>query len=242
MTAPTRHDDKHIFNKLVTFAEGVTLSDGTLTLAETGAPALVLSGAPAASATSALFRLGSAIASGSASGTFIGINAANGYAGNLADWQVNGSSMFKVTAAGALTIAGGLTFGGTVNLGSTAAAARQALAANYLTLGHHFADVRSATAMFRHYGFGLAGFLAEVVVVLDGALGGADGALTVTIDGNAVTFSTTTLTMAGSAEGTTFRFTPTAGNTLLATSRIKVLIAGGNTTNIGASISCRMTY
>lgn len=219
---------------VVTSAKGVTVADGTVTIAETGAPALVLSGAPEASATSALFRLGTAIASGSASGTFIGINAANGYAGNLVDWQVNGSSVFKVTAAGALTF-------GSVNLGSTAAAARSALNANILASTHYYSDIRGATAMSRQWAFGAAGFLQEVTVVLDAAID-ANGSLTVTIDGNAVTFSSTTLTAAASGEGTVFRFTPTGGNTLLATSRIKIAIGGSNTNNVGAAIMCKITY
>ena len=81
---------------------GITAS-GQITNSNTGANALALTGAPAASATSSLLQLGSAIASGSGSGTFIGVNAANAYAGDLVNLQVNGTAVFKIAASGAVT-------------------------------------------------------------------------------------------------------------------------------------------
>lgn len=59
--------------------------------------------APAASATDALMRLGSTLSGANANGTYYGINAANGYTGDLANWQVNGTTMFQVDAAGGIT-------------------------------------------------------------------------------------------------------------------------------------------
>ncbi len=67
--------------------------------------------APTASANYGLVSLGSGAFDGSTSGFFAGssngtvhaINAASGYTGSLADYQVAGSSKFKVTATGAVT-------------------------------------------------------------------------------------------------------------------------------------------
>jgi hypothetical protein len=47
----------------------------------------------------------------STSGTGLGVNAASGFAGNLLDLQVNGTSQAKVTSAGGLTLVGGLNIG-----------------------------------------------------------------------------------------------------------------------------------
>ncbi|MBU6389774.1 hypothetical protein KGQ71_04660, partial [Patescibacteria group bacterium] len=78
-----------------------------------------LTGTPAASSTTSLLQLGSALASGSAAGTYLGLNAASGFAGNLADLQVNGTSQFTVNNTGSV-VAGswqastvGVTYGGT---------------------------------------------------------------------------------------------------------------------------------
>lgn len=72
---------------------------------------LRISTAPAASATRAVFGLGSAIAGGSANGTFWGLNAAAGYSGDLINLQVNGTSFFRVTSAGVVS-------SGTINVGA----------------------------------------------------------------------------------------------------------------------------
>lgn len=66
-------------------------------------------GAPPASTTDSLIGLGSDIASGDASGTYLGINAAMGYAGNLADLQVDGVSKFKISETGAVTVTDTIT-------------------------------------------------------------------------------------------------------------------------------------
>lgn len=97
-------------------------------------------GAPVASATAAFLRLGSPIASGSSSGTFFGINAANGYGGNLVDWQVNGSSIFKLSAAGAITGGAALSITATTTLGLLAGST------NPVTIGNNSSG---ATALLR---------------------------------------------------------------------------------------------
>lgn len=224
------------FPDLVTFSAGITVADGPVTIAETGAPALILTGTPAASATSALIRVGSAPVGGSAAGTYYTINAGAGFTGDFARFQVNGSSVFSVTYQG------GLSFGA-VNLGTTASTARSAIVANILCLCHQFTDMRGATAQFRQYAFGAnTGFISEVLVTLDGALLTADASLTITNDGAAMTFASTTIPLVGSAEGTTLRFIPTGGNAITALSRIKVLIAGGNTAAVSASITVKAVY
>jgi hypothetical protein len=65
---------------------------------------------PPAAATRSLVQMGStAITGGSASGTYLGVNAAGGYAGDLLNLQKGGASQFKVTNAGVVTATGGIT-------------------------------------------------------------------------------------------------------------------------------------
>ncbi len=61
-------------------------------------------GSPPGLGTASLLQLGSAIVSGSSNGTYLGLNAPGGYAGNLLDFQVGGSSKVKIDAAGTLTV------------------------------------------------------------------------------------------------------------------------------------------
>ena len=114
---------------------GITAS-GQITSSNTGANALALTGAPAASATASLLQLGSAIASGSANGTFIGVNAASGYTGNLADLQVNGSSVFKIDASGNVTsgIVNGQTISSAASFTGTATIAGLLTGSNGFTV------------------------------------------------------------------------------------------------------------
>ena len=56
--------------------------------------------APAASATAARLRLGSALSGGNAQGTWFGINAGSGYTGDLIRAQTNGADRFGVTGLG----------------------------------------------------------------------------------------------------------------------------------------------
>jgi hypothetical protein len=92
-----------LLNSTQTFTGAKTFS-AVLTTSLTGGEAQVFSGVPALSATSSLLRFGAAaIASGSANGTYIGINAAAGYTGDYVNWQTNGISNFRVTGAGAVT-------------------------------------------------------------------------------------------------------------------------------------------
>ena len=72
---------------------------------------LRLATAPAASATRSVFGLGSAIAGGSSSGTYFGINAANGFLGDFVNWQVNGSSAFRINYLGNISIGASTSIG-----------------------------------------------------------------------------------------------------------------------------------
>lgn len=72
-----------------------------------------LTGAPPASTTDSLLGLGIDIASGSAAGTFLGINKAS-FTGDFINAQVNGVSKFLVTSSGGFTAAGNGTVTGTL--------------------------------------------------------------------------------------------------------------------------------
>jgi hypothetical protein len=65
-----------------------------------------ITGTPEASASSSLLRIGQNISGGNASGTYLGLNAASGFTGNLLDLQTNGSSVLSVSSTGALTANG----------------------------------------------------------------------------------------------------------------------------------------
>jgi len=95
----------------ITNGFGTISTSNNITTASTGGNALAVTGAPAASATSSLIRVGSAISGGNASasgGTYIGINAPNTGAGSAADFinfQNNGTTKLKVDSTGAITAA-----------------------------------------------------------------------------------------------------------------------------------------
>lgn len=74
--------------------------------AEAGAPVFVTNSAtaPPLSATLAMLLLRNKLVGGSASGTFVGANAAVGYAGDFLNFQVNGVTKFKVDNVGSVYI------------------------------------------------------------------------------------------------------------------------------------------
>ncbi len=92
---------------------------GSFTTNKSGA-ALQLTGAPQASATTAQMQLGSALVSGSIAGTYIGVNASNGYTGDFVNLQVNGVSKLKIDKDGNVTSGtiNGVTLGGSGALSS----------------------------------------------------------------------------------------------------------------------------
>ena len=62
--------------------------------------------APTASNSTSLLQLGSAIAAGSSSGNYIGVNAGNTFTGNFVDFETNNTSQFKVDSTGTVTSLG----------------------------------------------------------------------------------------------------------------------------------------
>lgn len=93
---------------------GLLTTSGNISGAGT---ANVLSGAPVASATSALLRLGAANTGGSASGGFISVNSATGYAGDFIRILLDGVARLTLSNAGNLVTAGTIT--GTAIAGTT---------------------------------------------------------------------------------------------------------------------------
>jgi fibronectin-binding autotransporter adhesin len=69
------------------------------------ATSFAMTSAPTASATTSSVALGSAIVGGNVQGTYIGTNAASGYTGDYENFQVNGTSEFKVDGSGNVTAA-----------------------------------------------------------------------------------------------------------------------------------------
>jgi hypothetical protein len=55
----------------------------------------------------------------STAGTALGVNASSGFAGNLLDLQVNGTSKLKIADTGSITSTGGATFNSAVNITSS---------------------------------------------------------------------------------------------------------------------------
>ncbi|MCC2631344.1 MAG: hypothetical protein K0S20_43 [Patescibacteria group bacterium] len=116
---------------------GTTTNTFTATtlFSRTGANAVAISGAPINTATLSLLQIGNAIAGGNVTangGTYIGLNAPSSGAGSVADLmnlQVNDSSKFKVTSAGALTLGTALAVGDGGTGSTSAAGARANLSA-----------------------------------------------------------------------------------------------------------------
>ncbi len=112
VTSPAGADKQVQFNDNGVFGADTSFSYDkvakALTLSGSGGPALMLSGAPAAS--SALLQLGAPVVSGSANGTYFGLNTAAGYTGNLIDLQSGDVSMFSLDASGNAGLRGNLAF------------------------------------------------------------------------------------------------------------------------------------
>lgn len=91
---------------------GTISATGAVSITGTGANELAVSGAPntgVGAATSSLVQLGSAIASGSANGTYLGINQPNGATSDFVNFQVNGVSKLSINSAGSVAQASGAT-------------------------------------------------------------------------------------------------------------------------------------
>jgi len=103
-----------------TGANNILQLDGSGNLAIAGT--IGTTGAPAGSATSSLLQLGATISGGSLNGTQIGVNALQGFSGDLVNLEVNGISQFKVASNGTVTSGNILPItSGTYDLGSSSA-------------------------------------------------------------------------------------------------------------------------
>lgn len=108
-TVPSAISSDNLQGKVPGFdADQLPYTNSTGILALTNG--MTVSSTPTASSTTALIRLGSALSGASSSGTYFGANAALGFAGNLVDLQVNGTSKFTVNSAGQIT-AGSISSG-----------------------------------------------------------------------------------------------------------------------------------
>lgn len=88
-------------------------------------------GTPTASATSSVLQIGSPIQGGSANGTYLGLNAPSGYAGNLLDLQVNGVSQLAVSSVGVLNAKGGYSVGSATVINGTGILQNASLSGTY---------------------------------------------------------------------------------------------------------------
>lgn len=79
---------------------------------------LVRTDAPVASTTEALIRLGASFSAGDASGTYLGINAPNGYTGNFIDFKVNAAVKAIINEDGRIGIGTGISTTNFVNVSS----------------------------------------------------------------------------------------------------------------------------
>ncbi|MEI7741504.1 MAG: hypothetical protein WCJ29_03285 [bacterium] len=203
--------DSSIGTNISTSSGGTITSNGLLTGQVTGGIALYLSGAPAASATSSLMQLGPAIAGGSASGTYIGINPA-AFTGNFMDLQVAGTSKFKVTNGGAVTavsFTGPLTGNVTGN-------------ADTVTAGVYTTDTSSVTS----------------TMILNGTVAGGDLASNIAISttGSVTTTGAGAITSAGLLTASN-GFTLTTGTLALPATSIADAALSANVSLLGSSIS-----
>ncbi len=100
----------------------------------TGASALSFGAAPRANATSVLVNLGNVnLSGGSSNGTYLGTNPAS-FTGNFVDFQIGGTSKFKVDNAGTITTPGNLSLT-SPNTSQTTTSSVIALNANSLSSG-----------------------------------------------------------------------------------------------------------
>jgi hypothetical protein len=106
--------DARLSSNVVLNNQANTFSTGLQTI-QTANQALTLSGAPTNTATQSLMQIGNAIVGGNTTvngGTYLGLNAPNVGAGSAADFlnfQLNGTSKFKIDNSGNITTAGTLT-------------------------------------------------------------------------------------------------------------------------------------
>ena len=86
-----------------------------------------------------------------------------------------------------------------------------------------------------------AGTIAAIYTVIDGAITGADAAITAEIGGTLVTDSGITIANSGSAAGDVDSSTPSAANTLTAGQALEIITDGGSTNTVSANVTVLIT-
>lgn len=218
---------------VTTYTKGVTVADGTVTISETGALALLVAGLPLASTTVPLVRFGdAALVSGAAAGTFIGLNTDAATTCDLIHLQNNDTSEFRVTSAGAVTAAGLITgsAGVTVASGQALTVTGSTIVGlhEYLTL--RVTNLVAADAKVYGINCPVAGTITRIASRLGGAaLAAGDATITAAIGGTPVTTGAITITQSGSAQGDLDAVVPSAANTVAVGSNLTFTVGGANT-------------
>ena len=86
-----------------------------------------------------------------------------------------------------------------------------------------------------------AGTITKIYTVLEGAISGADAALSFELGGTAVTDGGITITQASSAAGDVDSSTPSAANTVTAGGAIEVITDGGSTGAVSVQVTFVLT-
>lgn len=209
----------------VTFTDGITVSDGTVTISETAALALSVAGLPAASTTIPLVRLGdAALVGGSANGTFLGMNTDAAAVADLVNLQNNDASMFSVDASGRVIAAGGLT----VSAGSVTVTGTSIVGLHeHVTL--QITNLVGTDAKVYGFASPVAGTITKIQSCLNGAaLTTGDATITGKIASTAITNGALTITQSGSAAGDIDTANPTAANTVSVGSYVNFTVSGTN--------------
>src|ERR1700733_1918235 len=103
------------------------------------------------------------------------------------------------------------------------------------------ADLKGADANAYYISTPVAGRITDIAVTLEAALAGADGSVTASIGGVAVTNGVVALVEAASAAGLVFDAQPTANNALAARGVIKLLVGGANTAIVAGVATIEIT-
>ncbi len=109
----------------------------------------------------------------------------------------------------------------------------------YLTV--NVADLKAADANAYYIASPVAGRITNIIGCLEAALVTADATVTASIGGVGVTNGVLTLTEAASAAGSEFSTQPTALNAVAVGTAIKLLVGGGATTAVAATVTIEIT-
>lgn len=100
-------------------------------------------------------------------------------------------------------------------------------------------DISTADVVLVPFTFGCT--FTKATIILHSAISVTDSVLTFTNSTGAAVIGTKTITQSGSAEGTTFTFTPSANNTFIAAAYLKIATDGASSTAASATILLELT-